>query len=76
MSVRYVMSKEDMASMTLRQIAREKERIEQGEYVLREYKFMIASMSFTDGLEIVRNIKDKLKLRELELQILENGRRN
>ena len=37
---------------------------------------MIDSTRLTDGLEIARHIKDKLKLRELELQSLENGRRN
>ncbi len=57
-----------MASLSSRQIAREKERIEYGECLLRDYEYMMSSMSFLDGLEIVRDIRDKRKLRELELK--------
>ncbi len=62
------MSKEEMRSLSVRQILIEKERLERGEYVLLVNEFFIPSTSFQDAMEIVRNIKDKLKLRELELQ--------
>ena len=72
MPVRYIMSKEEIKSMTLRQIAIEKERIEYGEHIIRERERWIPSNQFIEALAIASEIKDKLKLRELELLIQTN----
>ncbi len=62
------MSREEMKSLSARQVLIEKERLEYGEHVLLVNELFISPTSFQDATEIVRNIKDKLKLRKLELQ--------
>ncbi len=62
------MNKEEMKSLSVRQILIAKERLEHGEYVLLVKEFWIPPITLQNALEIVRNIREKLKLRELELQ--------
>ena len=62
------MNKEEMKSLSVRQILVAKEKLEHGEYVLLVNEFWIPPITLQNALEIVRNIGDKLKLRELELQ--------
>jgi hypothetical protein len=57
-----------MKSLSAKQILIAKERLEHGEYVLLVNEFWIPPINLQRALEIVRNIEDKLKLRELELQ--------
>ncbi len=66
--IKFVMNREEMKSLSARQILIAKERLEHGEYVLLVNEFWIPSITLQNALEIVRNIGDKLKLRELELQ--------
>ena len=66
--VKFVMNREEMKSLSARQILIAKERLEHGEYVLLVNEFWIPPITLQNALEIVRNIGDKLKLRELELQ--------
>jgi len=72
------MNKEEMKSLSAKQILIAKERLEHGEYVLLVNEFWIPPITLQNALEIVRNIGDKLKLRELELQAprFKNGRSN
>jgi len=72
------MNREEMKSLSARQILIAKERLEHGEYVLLVNEFWIPPITLRNALEIVRNIGDKLKLRELELQAIKsrNGRSN
>ncbi len=72
------MNREEMKSLSARQILVAKERLEHGEYVLLVNEFWIPPITLQNALEIVRNIGDKLKLRELELQASKsrNGRSN
>jgi hypothetical protein len=67
-----------MKSLSVKQILIAKERLEHGEYVLLVNEFWIPPITLQNALEIVRNIGDKLKLRELELQAIKskNGRSN
>ena len=76
--VKFVMNKEEMKSLSAKQILIAKERLEHGEYVLLVNEFWIPPITLRNALEIVRNIGDKLKLRELELQAIKsrNGRSN
>ena len=67
-SARFVMNREEMKSLSVKQILIAKERLEHGEYVLLVNEFWIPPITLQNALEIVRNIGDKLKLRELELQ--------
>ena len=66
--VKFVMNREEMKSLSAKQILIAKERLEHGEYVLLVNEFWIPPINLQRALEIVRNIGDKLKLRELELQ--------
>ena len=66
--IKFVMNKEEMKSLSAKQILIAKERLEHGEYVLLVNEFWIPPITLQKALEIVRNIGDKLKLRELELQ--------
>ena len=66
--IKFVMNREEMKSLSARQILVAKERLEHGEYVLLVNEFWIPPITLQKALEIVRNIGDKLKLRELELQ--------
>jgi hypothetical protein len=76
--IKFVMNREEMKSLSVKQILIAKERLEHGEYVLLVYEFWIPPITLQNALEIVRNIGDKLKLRELELQAIKsrNGRSN
>ena len=66
--VKFVMNREEMKSLSAKQVLIAKERLEHGEYVLLVNKFWIPPITLQNALEIVRNIREKLKLRELELQ--------
>ena len=66
--IKFVMNREEMKSLSVKQILVAKERLEHGEYVLLVNEFWIPPITLQNALEIVRNIGDKLKLRELELQ--------
>ena len=66
--VKFVMNREEMKSLSAKQILIAKERLEHGEYVLLVNEFWIPPITLRNALETVRNIGDKLKLRELELQ--------
>jgi hypothetical protein len=68
--IKFVMNREEMKSLSAKQILIAKERLEHGEYVLLVNKFWIPPITLQNALEIVRNIREKLKLRELELQTL------
>ena len=57
-----------MRSLSAKQILIAKEKLEHGEYLLLVNEIFISPISFQNALEIVRNIGEKLKLRELELQ--------
>jgi len=76
--VKFVMNREEMKSLSAKQILIAKERLEHGEYVLLVNEFWIPPITLQNALEIARNIGDKLKLRELELQAIKskNGRSN
>ena len=66
--VKFVMNREEMKSLSAKQILIAKEKLEHGEHVLLVNEIFISPISFQNALEIVRNIKEKVKLRELELQ--------
>ena len=66
--IKFVMNREEMKSLSVKQILIAKERLEHGEYVLLVNEFWIPPITLQNALEIVRNIREKLKLRELELQ--------
>jgi hypothetical protein len=66
--IKFVMNREEMKSLSAKQILIAKEKLEHGEYVLLVNEFWIPPINLQRALEIVRNIEDKLKLRELELQ--------
>ena len=72
------MNREEMKSLSAKQILMAKEKLEHGEHVLLVYEIFISPIGFQNALETVRNIREKLKLRELELQTLKprNGRSN
>ncbi len=76
--IKFVMNREEMKSLSAKQILIAKEKLEHGEYVLLVNEFWIPPITLQNALEIVRNIGDKLKLRELELQAPKsrNGRSN
>ncbi len=67
-AIKFVMNREEMKSLSAKQILIARERLEHGEYVLLVNEFWIPLITLQNALEIVRNIGDKLKLRELELQ--------
>ncbi len=62
------MNREEMKSLSAKQILIAKEKLEHGEHVLLVNEIFISPISFQNALEIVRNIGEKLKLRELESQ--------
>jgi len=62
------MNREEMKSLSAKQILIAKEKLEHGEYVLLVNEFWIPPITLQRALEIVRNLGEKLKLRELELQ--------
>ena len=66
--VKFVMNREEMKSLSERQILIAKEKLEHGEHVLLANEIFISPISFQNAMEIVRNIKEKVKLRESELQ--------
>jgi hypothetical protein len=66
--IKFVMNREEMKSLSAKQILIAKERLEHGEYVLLVNEFWIPPINLQRALEIVRNMREKLKLRELELQ--------
>ena len=66
--IKFVMNREEMKSLSAKQILIAKERLEHGEYVLLVNEFWIPPITLQNALEIVRNIGEKLKLRKLELQ--------
>ena len=67
--IKFVMNREEMKSLSAKQILMAKEKLEHGEYVLLVNEIFISPISFQNAMEIVRNIKEKVKLREFELQI-------
>ena len=69
--VKFVMNREEMKSLSARQILIAKEKLEHGEHVLLVNEIFISPISFQNAMEIVRNIKEKVKLREFELQTLQ-----
>jgi len=66
--IKFVMNREEMKSLSARQILIAKEKLEHGEHVLLVNEIFISPISFQNAMEIVRNIKEKVKLRESELQ--------
>jgi len=66
--VKFVMNREEMKSLSARQILIAKEKLEHGEHVLLVNEIFISPISFQNAMEIVRNIKEKVKLRESKLQ--------
>ena len=64
------MNREEMKSLSAKQILIAKEKLEHVEYVLLVNEFWIPPINLQRALEIVRNMREKLKLRELELQTL------
>ena len=66
--VKFVINREEMKSLSARQILIAKEKLEHGEHVLLVNEIFISPISFQNAMEIVRNIKEKVKLRESELQ--------
>jgi hypothetical protein len=65
------MNREEMKSLSAKQVLIAKEKLEYGEYVLLVNEFWTPPITLLNALEIVRNIREKLKLRDLELQTLE-----
>ena len=69
--IKFVMNREEMKLLSAKQILIAKEKLEHGEYVLLVNEFWIPPITLQRALEIARNLKEKLKLRELELQTSE-----
>jgi hypothetical protein len=76
--IQFIMSKEEMKSLSANQVLIAKERLEHSEYVLLVNEFWIPPTTLQEAMEIARNTREKLKLRELELQALKstNGTSN
>ena len=66
--IKFVMNREEMKSLSVRQILVAKERLEHGEYVLLVNECWIPPITLQRALEIIKNLKEKLELRQLELQ--------
>ncbi len=66
--IKFVMNREEMKSLSVKQILIARERLEHGEYVLLANEFWIPPITLQRALEIVRNLREKLELRQLELQ--------
>jgi len=62
------MNREEMKSLSAKQILIAKEKLEHGEHVLLVNEIFISPISFQNAKETVRNIKEKIKLRELEVK--------
>jgi len=62
------MNREEMKSLSAKQTLMAREKLEHGEHVLLVNEIFISPISFQNAMEIVRNIREKVKLRELELQ--------
>ncbi len=67
--IKFVMNREEMKSLSAKQILIAKERLEHGEYVLLVNELWIPPITLQRALEIVKNLREKLELRQLELQI-------
>ena len=69
MPITYIMKKKDMTTLSPKQVNLEQERIDYGEFLLHNHneRFKMNPITYQEGLEIVRVIKDELKLRELKL---------
>ncbi len=69
MPITYIMEKKDITTLSPKQVDLEKERINYGEFLLHNYneRFKMNPITYQEGLEIVRVMKDELKLRELKL---------
>jgi len=69
MPITYIMKKKDMTTLSPKQVNMAKERIDYGEFLLHNHneRFKMNPITYQEGLEIVRVIKDELKLRELKL---------
>jgi hypothetical protein len=63
------MEKKDMTTLSPKQVDLEKERIDYGEFLLHNHdeRSKMNPITYQEGLEIVRVMKDELKLRELRL---------
>jgi hypothetical protein len=70
--IKFVMNKEEMKSLSEKQILIAKEKLEHGEYVLLVNEFWIPPTTLQNAIEIVRNMREELKLREFELQALKS----
>jgi len=66
--VKFVMNREEMKSLSAKQTLMARKKLEHGEHVLLVNEIFISPISFQNAMEIVRNIREKVKLRELELQ--------
>ena len=66
--VKFVMNREEMKSLSAKQILMAREKLGLGEHVLLVNEIFVSSISFQNAKETVRNIKEKVKLREFELQ--------
>ena len=66
--IKFVMNREEMKSLSAKQILIAKEKLEHGEYVLLVNEFWIPPITLQRALEIVRDFREKLELRQLELQ--------
>ena len=67
--IKFVINREEMKSLSAKQILIAKERLEHGVYVLLVNEFWIPPITLQRALEIVKNLREKLELRQLELQI-------
>jgi hypothetical protein len=69
MPITYIMDKKDMTTLSSKQVKMEKERIDYGEFLLHNHneRFKMNPITFQEGLEIVRVMKDEFRLRELRL---------
>ena len=66
--IKFVMNREEMKSLSAKQILIAKEKLELGEYVLLVNELWIPLITLQRALEIVKNLREKLELRQLELQ--------
>ena len=66
--IKFVINREEMKLLSAKQILIEKEKLEHGEHVLLVNEIFVSSISFQNAKETVRNIKEKIKLREFEVK--------
>jgi len=62
------MNREEMKSLSVKQILIAREKLGHGEHVLLVNEIFVSSISFQNAKETVRNIKEKIKLREFEVK--------